>query len=282
MGASRSLAAVHRGVGRIFMTGIVAAHPMIEIEDPQERWLRRAYCEQAGTDGAPIAAIISMWIKATSSHPNATSSLCWRPAWASRRCEHRDASRDLEARARQRRRIARTVDLDGVEAAAHAGGIGHPEDAARGGLVALHGLIAAGVPLSVPRYSDHPDWIELGCAPDSLVFARRSRIGKSVPTFPGHARAPERRQHGRDRPRTSPQSAASRSYCPEKVGQVPVSLHHILHFRAHPDGEIERERVAIVHVGQGDLSVALVQKSAFELAAGMMRLILNVTASPDS
>jgi LysR substrate binding domain len=122
----------------------LAAHPMIEIEDlRQERWLRRAYCEQAEQTAALIRGHhldVDKGHELTSERDFAGG----RPGHRVRSA-YRAASRDLEARARQRRRIAsHRLSLRRRRPPAHAGGIGHPEDAARGGLVALHELIAAG------------------------------------------------------------------------------------------------------------------------------------------
>ena len=125
----------------------LAAHPMIEIEDlRQERWLRRAYCEQAEQTAALIRGHHLDVDQRPRAHIRARPHhfAGGRPGRRVRSA-HRAASRDLEARARQRRRIAsHRLSLRRRRPPAHADGIGHPEDAARGGLVALHGLIAAG------------------------------------------------------------------------------------------------------------------------------------------
>ena len=77
----------------------LAAHPMIEIEDlRQERWLRRAYCEQAEQTAALIRGHHLDVDKGHEPHHFAGG----RPGRRVRSA-HRAASRDLEACARQRR-----------------------------------------------------------------------------------------------------------------------------------------------------------------------------------
>ena len=165
---------------------------MIEIEDlRQERWLRRAYCEQAEQTAALIRGHhldVDNGHELTSERDLITL-LRGRPG---RRVLFRAAAprpETLKHAPVNGVELRRSVYLYGV-----AGRQRTPVASAilkmlaRGGLVALHGLIAAGE-RRFGALERIPYWIESGCALRSLVL-RMSLSVNSVPTFPGHALAP--------------------------------------------------------------------------------------------